>query len=194
MAAPFEIMAVPFWAYLAPAGTEEPDIDDTPPSPWAVLGLRGPDEYDESGITVTHGQEVNVYRGLRGTVPVKAFRTSEDLTVGFTVNDLTLETYGKILNNNQVSDEGSSRVLSLYQGDQVSTYALYLRAVDGPYTDGGAVSIWIPKVYQSGSPAVVHRKGTPAGLALVFTALLNLDAASDDERVGVIRAQDVAGS
>ncbi len=45
-------------------------------------------------------------------------------------------------------------------------------------------------VQQSGSPAVVHKKGTPAGLALVFTAMENLDAASDDERFGVFEAAD----
>lgn len=196
MAAPYEILAVPFDVYLAPAGTAEPDIDDDPPNaPWALLGTRGADEYDEGGITVTHGQEVNVYRGLRGTGGVKAFRTSEDLTFGFTLNDLTLEEYAKVLNGNAVVAGGGERSLGIHQGPQVATYALYAKAQDGPYADGAAYALYVPKVFQSGSPAVVHRKGVPAGLALVFTALEDLDALSEEDRFGVIRADDgTAGS
>lgn len=197
MSAPFEIMAVPFDVYLAPAGTAKPDIDaaiDASGSDWVLLGRRGADEYDAGGITVTHGQTVNVYRGLRGTAGVKAFRTEEELTFGFTLNDLTLESYGKVLNDAMVDDAGNSRAISIYQGAQVATFALVARSPDGPYGDGLPVQYWIPNCFQSGSPAVVHQKGIPAGLALVFTAMLNLEADSDDERFGVLEAQDVAGS
>jgi len=195
VAAPFEIMAVPFDVYLAPAATAEPDIDTDPPgAPWALLGERGADEYDEGGITATHEQDVNLYRGLRGTGPIKAFRTSEGLMFGFTLNDLTLESYAKILNDATVTDGGTDRSIPIHQGPQVATFALYAKSADGPYADGAPMTYYVPKVFQSGSPAVVHRKGVPAGLALVFTALEDLDAASEEERFGVIRARDVAGS
>jgi hypothetical protein len=44
-------------------------------------------------------------------------------------------------------------------------------AADGPYGEGSPMQYWVPRVVQSGNPAVVHKKGTPAGLALVFTAI-----------------------
>lgn len=194
MAEPFEIMAVPFDVYLAPAGTAKPDIDADPAAPWVLLGERGADEYDEGGITATHEQDVNLFRGLRGTGPIKAFRTSEGLTLGFTLNDLTLESYAKILNDATVTDGGIAREIPIHQGAQVATFALLAKSADGPYGDGLPIQYYIPKVFQSGSPAVVHRKGTPAGLALVFTALEDLDAVTEGERFGVIEAQDTAGS
>lgn len=192
MPEPFEIMAVPFDAFLAPAGTAKPDIDIDPAPPWKLLAKRGAAEYDEGGITVTHGQSVNVYRGLRGTGGVKAFRTSETLTVGLTLNDLSLEEYARILNDAVVTDGGASRTAPIHQGPQVATYALLLKSPDGPYGDGLPIQLWVPKVYQSGSPAVVHRKGTPAGLALVFEALEDLEADADEDRFGLIEARDIA--
>lgn len=192
MAAPFEILAVPFDVYLAPAGTAKPDIDlALPAGDWTLLGTRGADEYDESGITATHEQTVELYRGLRGTGPIKAFRTSEGLMLGLTVNDLTLETYAKVLNDATVDDEGTSRTIPLHQGAQVATFALVAKSADGPYGDGLAAQYWVPTVFQSGSPAVVHRKGVPAGLALVFTALEWLDAETVEDRFGVLEAEDV---
>jgi hypothetical protein len=193
MPEPFEIMAVPFDVYLAPAGTAKPDIgaDLTGIPAWVLLGLRGAGEYDEAGITVTHEQTIEMYRGLRGTGPVKSFRTSEGLTLGFTLNDLTVESYAKVVNDAAVdSSSGNSNLVQLHQGPQVATFALLAISPDGPYGDGAPCQYWLPKVSQSGSPAVVHRKGTPAGLALTFTAMEDLDAASDDERFGVFEAAD----
>jgi hypothetical protein len=193
VAEPFEIMATPFDVYLAPAGTAKPDIDadlTTIPA-WVLLGVRGADEYDEGGITVTHGQTQETYRGLRGTGPVKKFRKEEDLTFGFTLNDLTIESYAKVVNDATVDDSsGISRAVALHQGPQVATFALLAVSVDGPYGDGAPCQYWIPKCVQSGSPAVVHRKGVPAGLALMFEAMENLDADTDDERFGVFEAAD----
>lgn len=193
MAEPYEILAVPFDVYLAPAGTSKPDIADALASPWVLLGTRGADEYAEAGITVTHEQTIFEYRGLRGTGPIKATRTSEGLKLAFTLNDMTLESYGKILNDATVEDIGS-RAVRMRQGAQVATFALVARSADGPYGDGMPAQYWIPNVYQSGSPAVVHRKGEPAGLALEFTALEWLDAASEDLRFGILEAQDATGS
>lgn len=192
--APYEILATPFEAYLAAAGTAKPDIASSPVGQgYTLLGTRGAYEYDEAGVTVTHAQSVEIYRGLKGTGGVKAFRTSEDLKVGFTINDLTLEVYGKILNDATVEDIGS-RALRMHQGPQVADFALVLKSDQGPYGNNMPMQLWIPKCFQSGSPAVVHKKGTPAGLALEFTALEWLDAASEDLRFGILEAQDATGS
>jgi hypothetical protein len=194
MPEPFELMATPFDVYLAPAETDKPDIGEdvaASGSDWVLLGKNGAAEYDEAGITVTHQQTIEMYRGLRGTGPVKSFRTSEDLTFGFTLNDLTVESYAKVVNDALVDvSSGNSRAVALHQGPQVATFALLARSPDGPYGDGAPCQYWIPKVSQSGSPAVVHAKGKPAGLALVFTAMENLNASSDEERFGVFEAAD----
>lgn len=194
MSEPYEIMATPFDAFVAVAGTTKPDIADDPEasgSGWTKLGTRGADEYDEAGITVTHEQDISYYRGLRGTGPVKAFRNSEGLMIGFTLNDLTVESYAQILNDATVdASSGNSRAVPLHQGPQVNAIAILFRSVDGPYGDGAPCQYWVPKVVQSGSPAVVHRKGQAAGLALVYTAMENLDAVTEDERFGVFEAAD----
>lgn len=192
---PFEIIAVPFDAYIGPAGTDKPDIGSAVGGPYTLLGSRGADEYDEAGVTVTHEQSITEYRGLRGTGPIKVFRTSEGLKIAFELNDLTLESYALAVNKlaADVEDVGS-RALQLHQGAQVQTLALVLRSADGPYGDNMPAQYWVPVVYQSGSPAVVHKKGDPAGLALEFTAIEWLDAAEEGLRFGILEAQDAAGS
>jgi hypothetical protein len=193
MAEPFEILATPFDVYVGVEGETRPDLADDPAasgSGWTLLGIRGADEYDEAGITVTHEQNVELYRGLRGTGPIKAFRTSEGLTIGFTLNDVTLESYAKAINDATVDSAGGVSTSNLHQGPDVATFALLARSPNGPYGDGAPCQYWVPKVFQSGSPAVVHKKGTPAGLALVFTALEWLDATTVEERFGVLEASE----
>jgi hypothetical protein len=196
MAAPYELLATPFDVFLAAAGTAAPAIDATPSGGWVKLGTRGADEYDEAGISVAHQQTVDVYRGLRGTGPIKAFRTSEGLTLSFELNDLTLESYAKILNDSDVdsSTDPIARRIGMHQGPQVATFALLAKSDDGPYGDDLPVQYYVPKVYQGGSPTVVHKKGKPAGLALEFVVLEDLDAATEEERFGYLEAQDTAGS
>lgn len=194
--APYEILATPFEAYWAAAGTAKPAIDDDTLTGWTKIGTRGADEYDaDAGVTVTHEQSVNEYRGLRGTGAIKAFRTSESLKIAFEVNDISLESYALALNKlpSAVEDIGS-RALGLHQGSIPQTLALLLRSVDGPYGANSPMQYWVPNVYESGSPAVVWKKGEPAGLALEFTALEWLDAANEGLRFGVLEAQDATGS
>lgn len=190
MAEPFELLATPFSVYLAPEGTDRPDIAEDPADPWELLGTRGPDEYAEDGITVSHAQEITKFRGLRGTAAIKAWRNSEDLRIGFTLHDLSLESYGRILNNAQPTSADGVKTLAFRQGPQVETFALLMRSPDGPYADGAPIQYWVPKVHQAGSPEVVHRKGQPAGLALSFEVLEYLDAETEEERLGVIEAAE----
>lgn len=192
MAAPFEIMATPFDVYLAPVETAFPDVDVAPGAGWDLLGTNGAAHYAEDGVTATHEQNVEIFRGLRGTGPVKAFRTSEGLTFGFTLHDMSLEQYAKVLNDattTAAAGPPATISLPLHQGPQVATFAVLIRSADGPYGDGLAVQYQVPKAFQSANPAPVHRKGQPAGLAIVFTALEDLEAATDAERFGQLVAQ-----
>jgi hypothetical protein len=190
--APYELLAVPFHAYLALPGTPEPDLTeaiDASGSDWVLLGTLGADEYDEDGITVTHEQNIEYFRGLGKTIPIKAFRTSEGLTLGLVVRDVTMETYAKALNDATVdSSDPGSKALALYQGYNVAQYALAIRSADGPYADGAAMQYWVPTVVQSGNPAPVYKRGTPAGLAFTFTTMKGVDATDPSEYLGVVRA------
>jgi hypothetical protein len=187
---PFEIMAAPYDIYLAPEGTAKPDIGIDPAGPWALLGRRGADNYDEAGVVVTHEQSINQHRGLRGTGPVKAWRTSENLMLGFTLDDMRPEALKVAVNGNDVTDGGSSSTLPLHQGAEITTYALLARSSQGPNGDDLASQYYVPKCYQSASPAVTHAKGKAAGIPLAFTAIEDLDAATEEERFGVFEAEE----
>lgn len=196
MAEPFEIIATPFDIYLAPVGTAFPSVEAAVSSvpAWTLLGTNGARNYAEDGITVTHEQTIEQFRGLRGTGPVKAFRTAEQLMIGFTLHDLAPEEYAKVLNDVSVEASGvAGQRITLHQGPDVAVFALLCRGTNSPLGDGLNCQFELPKVYQSANPAPVLRKGQPAGLALVFTALEDLDAATEEERFGHFVA-DVAGS
>jgi hypothetical protein len=50
----------------------------------------------------------------------------------------------------------------------------------------------VPRCYNSNSPAIVYRKGVPAGVQLEFTALEDLTAATEDLRFGSLVFQHQA--
>lgn len=187
---PFEIMAAPYDIYLAPEGTSKPDVDTDPTGPWVLLGRRGADNYDEAGVVVTHEQSINQHRGLRGTGPVKVWRTSENLMIGLTLDDMRPEALKVAVNGNDVTDAGASSTLPLHQGSEVATYALLARSTIGPNGDDLASQYYVPKCYQSASPAVTHAKGKAAGIPLVFTAIENLEAETEEERFGIFETEE----
>lgn len=189
MAEPFYLIAAPFDIWLAPAGTEEPALGAPPSGAWELLGSNGAYDYNEDGVTVTHEQTVEKFRGLRGTGFVKAFRTAETLMLGFTLHDLSLEQYAKALNDAVVTTDGDENSIPLHLGPNVAQFALIARGAS-PYDDDNLeMQYYVPKVFQGANPAPVHKKGTPAGLALSFEALEDLDAETDEERFGRLVAQ-----
>lgn len=196
MTAPEELLAVPFNIYLAAAETEEPALDASVPVGWTLLGQLGNDEYDEDGITVTHEQTIEYFRGLGSTIPIKAFRSQEGLTLGVVVRDVSMETYAKILDDASIiEDVNGGESVQLYRGYNVGAFALLMRSADGPYGEGRPMHFWIPKVVQSGNPAPVFKKGTPAGLALTFTAMKPIAGeVSAADALGRVRAIGPDGS
>src|SRR4030042_339760 len=104
MSEPYEIIMAPFEVWVAPVGTAFPDVDESPAAAWTKLGSSGMDNMDEGGVTVTNGQTLATKRTLGSTGPVKVARTEEELTVSFTLFDMTAEQYAKALNNRTVTD------------------------------------------------------------------------------------------
>lgn len=187
---PYEIVGAPITLWLAPIGTAFPLIDEEPDSgDWQIIGTHGTRNQSEDGVTATHSQTLTVARPGGTTGPVKAFRSEEDLKLSLTIWDITLEQYRIALNGNVLATTAAAagaagfKKLGLSQGFNVTEYALLARGLS-PYDEKMNAQYQVPRVYQSGNPAVAYKKGVPAGLALEFTALEDLGAVSDDFRFG----------
>lgn len=194
MAAPFEIVAAPADVYVAPVGTAFPLVDAAPAAAWLLLGTAGARNQTEEGVTVTHEQTISTFRGARGMGPRKAFRDAEGLTIGFTLVDITLEQYARVLNNLTVTTVAPAtgvvgrREMTLLQGTEVARWALLVRG-PSPYGDGWNLQYQVPIVFQEENPAPVFRKGADnaARLAVRYRALEH-----DTDGFGRLLAQHAA--
>lgn len=187
---PYEMIVAPGEIWLAPVGEGFPDVDAAPSGNWALLGQSGMYSLNEDGIAVSHEQTLTQHRSLGATGPLKATRSEENLTIGGTLEDLTLEEYAKVLNDVSVTtgttgSGADTKEITIRQGRSVSTFALLFR-FPSAYGDGWDAQLEIPRVYQSENPAPEFTKDGKAGLAFMFTALEDTDAATDAERFGRI--------
>jgi hypothetical protein len=195
MGDPLEILISPFSVYLAPVGETFPDVDTAPGGNWALLGKNGLLNMDESGVTLTHEQTIIEKTPLGATGPTKAARTNEKITVAFTLMDMTVETYAKVLNGKTATTtaaaSGTPGYVSMYmrQGTDVKNWALLLRGAS-PYMEGGYAQFKFPVVYQSDNPAPVFSKGDAAMLKCTFTVLEDPNAATAEARMGSMDAQN----
>ena len=174
--APFEIIAAPFTAWLAPIGTAFPAIQAEPAATWLKLGKSGDKNISEDGVSVTHPQSLEFFRTLGSTLPRKAVRTEEDVMISFTLLDLTLEMYRKVLNDNGLSEVVAAsgiagvKKLSLARGRIVTQHALLLRGPSA-YGENWTAQYKIPIVVHVGEPELSFTKGEPAGLLFEFQAI-----------------------
>ena len=73
----------------------------------------------------------------------------------------------------------------------IRTISLLLRSDESPYQETGKRQYHIPRCQETGSPAVAGgQAGTPAMLALQFSALVDPDAATEEERFGTLDVED----
>ncbi len=190
--APFQIIGGPMTIWLAPVGEAFPDLDTDPPiANWVALGASGDAcDYTEDGVILTLDQEIGMIKGLGKTGSLKARRSSEDLKIGVTVMDGTVENASIVLNGNTITTvaPGASNVgtkkVGLTRGLDVTQYALLARG-ESPYLADGFAQLEIPVCVVSSSPAPAFQKGEDvAGFEMEFTALVDPNAASDDEQYG----------
>lgn len=178
---PYEIVAAPLTVWVAPVGTEFPDVNELPGVAWFKIGTSGDKNYADEGVTVTHEQTLGVFRGAGSTVPRKTWRTEEDLGFGFTLVDVSAAQYAKILNDAAITTTPASVGVAgtdrfeLVQGIEVGQVALLARGVS-PEDELFVAQYQVPRSYEaSPSRAVQYGKGAPAGLACSFRTLESED-------------------
>ena len=187
-----EIVAAPLEVYIAPLGESFPSIDAAIGGNWVQIGSSGSANMADEGLTVQHTQEVNEISVAGATAPVKAFRSSEGLVIGFTLYDLRLEEYSRLLNGNAVTTVAATgtipgeKSINLYRGVNMVTNALLVRGGASPEQEGENLQYEVPVVYQAGAPEPVFTKSEAAALAFEFMALFDADASAGKE-LGTLR-------
>src|SRR5215468_3718774 len=179
MAAPFEIVCAPYDVYVAPALTAFPNVD-TPASAfasatsfasgWKLSGTSGAKNYDDTGVAVGQPQTVNTFTPAGSTTPRKVWRTGEELTVTYTLADVSPEQYALTINNATVttvaaaSATAGTKSFELMRGVGVATHAVLVRGISS-VDDSLIAQYEIKAAYQGGSPTVTYSKQNPAELA-----------------------------
>lgn len=200
MSAPYEIVAQPFTLWVAPTGTTFPALEESPTGSWTKVGSSGDLNYSEDGVVVSHPQSVEVFRALGSTGPRKAFRTEEELRISLSLADLTLEQYALAMNYNTVTTVAAGvgtagyKKIGLSRGLDVLQRALLVRGAGSPYGTGTAadwyVQFQVPIAVQVGEPEINFTKGEAAMIALEFMALEDPDATDEEQRFGLLLAQN----
>lgn len=181
MPAPLEIFAAPFTVYYgttADAVVAEPtDLAAAVPAGWTKLGARGSDGYDEDGVTFSHEESLEFFRGLGRTGRLKGWRTEEDPTVSVTVYDLTPDALAFAHGTTKTTVVGAvgtsaGQKVSLKKGHALKQHSLLLRSDTGsPLGDAYKTQLWIPRASVESVDEITFKKGEPAGLAFTFALL-----------------------
>jgi len=196
---PFEIIGAPFTAWIAPVGTAFPAVDEEPGEDWIKIGTSGDLNYLDEGVRISHAQAFNKFRPLGDAGVRKMFRTEEDLVVGLTLADVSLEQYKYALNSNSIGvvaagvGTAGKKTLGLSRGLGIATMALLVRGCS-PYGDDMTMQYEVPLCSQTGSPQPVYRRDQPAGLALEWTAIVDPTASTPLQRYGRLVAQTAAAT
>jgi len=181
---PYEIVAGPATVFLAPVATAFPGIAvSMPTGAWVDLGDT------EGGVTARHTQSVELLRVDQATGPKKAIRSEEGLEIEFQLAELTIENFGKALNNATVTTGGSptTKSIKLHQGFDVAQWAFVVRG-PSPYGNWN-LQYEVPVVVQVEEPEVAFVRDDKSVLQVKFTAIEDPLAATEADRFGVLRAQ-----
>jgi len=185
-AAPFaEVVGSPYTVWVASVNAAAPALDATDASltpTWTILGTNGINNQGSGGITVNLGETVSEFTPAGLTLPVKAWRTDEKLTVDGSVVDVTVEQFSTILDQTTITTVAAGtgnpghKSIKLVRGVDMKYFSLLVRGIS-PYDDGTGTmkaQYVFTRVYQSGSQSPKYLKGTPAELAWEFTICGNI--------------------
>ncbi|MDP9302935.1 MAG: hypothetical protein M3O92_00305 [Actinomycetota bacterium] len=168
---PFVIVAGVTDVYVAPVGTEFPDVDaakSTFGTEWRYLG------HTDGGCKVGHAQTIVELRTDQVTAPVKGVRSEESLSITFNLAEVTPENYALALNQAIAgpTTDGDNKVVSLYRGGfGVETVAMLVRGDHLSPEGDFNLQYEVNAAYQSGSPEVDYVKDAKAVLACQFNVI-----------------------
>lgn len=187
-----EVLAAPYEVYVAPAGTTFPAIDDEAEdfdAAWILMGVNGSKNQVDSGVVASFNETMSDFTGAGATRPLNAWRTAEGGTIGFTLADLSTETFAVVMDLATVttvaatSSVAGEKSFSLDRGVQTTKYVVLARGLSPESTleDNMFAQFEIARAYQTANQTPTYTKGTPAELAVEFTILENL-AGGDSAR------------
>jgi hypothetical protein len=200
MAQPFEIISMPADVYVASTGEPAPSVDfGVPGGNWTILGSNGKRNQSTAGVKLTFSETLKPHTTAGATGNVKVFRTFEEIQAEMVIEDLTMETFAKAMNNAgiteiaQASGVAGYKGFGLKQGFDVMLWAMLIRLNGSPYGDGMNLIWWIPCAYENGAISHVYdSEGTVAGTQFKFVTLEDPNAANEAERFGRVWAQTAA--
>jgi hypothetical protein len=179
MAAPEEVVASPLTIYLAVVGTAFPAIDDAEGTfgvAWEKLGVAGSNNYDDSGVSLSHAETVNDFTPAGSTMPTKRFRTAESFETKLNLVDLSPASYAKVMNDATITTVAAGvgvageESFSLFRGDQVNSFALLARGLS-PINNDLNMQYEFSKAFVSVNGDAVFKKGVPVALPISILAV-----------------------
>lgn len=184
--APYAQLTGTVKVYLAPYGEAEPALNTTPGGNWVEFGATTGEQ------SIEHQGDITMFYDNDHQGPVTATRPEENVIVGFTLANMTLEHYARALHSvSNLTDSASpvnNRKMPLKRGAVPTQYAILMRGqADSPYGLYPAHT-YIPRVMSTASPTVTRAKDGRAELECQFTALED-DAQAEADRLGWSRAQ-----
>lgn len=186
----YEILTGVGTIYIAPAGEAKPALNASPGGNWVSLGET------DGGVKVTKTQNIEAFSSDQRTGKVKAIRTEEGVTVETNLMQATLENLANVLNGVVTDTAAGSgtigkRSLPLHAGADVDEFAILFRG-DSPYSASYPGQYYVPRGYIDDDVEMEFVKDGKTLIPFKYEALEDLDAATENERFGVIEYQDAA--
>ena len=186
MAAPEEILAYPLEVYTAIVGTAFPLVDAAPAVAWTLLGNAGSNNYDDTGVVVSHGETTFDFTPAGSTMPTKRFRTGENLLTKLNLVDLSPAGYAMAMNGAAITSVAAGAGVAgydefdLFRGTSVAEYAVLMRC-PSPADNTLTMQYQIPKAFVSVNGDVTFNKGVVASLPIEIQMIRH--TAADNPKV-----------
>ena len=172
--------------YLAPVGEAVPDVDSVPAGNWIALGNTEGDQ------PVNHAGAATKFYTNEQQGPTGAVRPQEDPTFSFSLVDMTVENYARVLDDvaNVVTAAGppAIKTMPLKRGHTVNEYSLLGRGeTDSPEGSLPAQYV-VPRGFFDGEPTPTRGKDLRPMLECEFTPLED-ETVADADSLGYWQAQ-----
>lgn len=180
MPAPHEIIAAPLTLWLNDVGATFPELDDNDAAlvsdDWIKLGTEGANNYDDSGVQLSHSENVFDFIPAGSTMPVKRFRTGENFEFTLNLVDVSPAQYALVMNDATVSTVAAGagtpgeKKFSLYRGIQVAQFAVIARGMSAVDNDL-MLQYEISKAHVSVTGEATFNKGVATMLPVKIEAI-----------------------